>query len=235
MATEIYKTKIIQLFDGTELEISPLKIKYLKEFMNVFSLMKEADNEEAVINVLVECARVCMKQHKPEIATSVEVLEEYIDLKTMYTILDVCAGIKIEKGKNQNDEDIVEQAKNKEKGMTWEELDLAKLEAEVFLVGNWKNFDELESSLCMAEISEILNSKRELDYEEKKFFAAIQGVDLDKESGRNRGQKEWEDMKARVFSRGKATDSDDVLSLQGVNAEKAGFGIGMGLDYEDLR
>jgi hypothetical protein len=37
-----------------------------------------------------------------------------------------------------------------------------------------------------------------------------------------------------VFSRGRATDSNDVLSLQGINAQKAGFGIGMGLDYEDL-
>ena len=117
--------------------------------------------------------------------------------------------------------------------MTWEELDLAKLEAEVFLLGNWKNFDDLETSLSMAEMSEILNSKRELDYEEKKFFAAIQGVDLDQESGR--GQKEWEDMKARVFSRGKATDSNDILALQGINAKQAGFGIGMGLDYEDMR
>ncbi len=51
---------------------------------------------------------------------------------------------------------------------------------------------------------------------------------------KDRGQKEWEDMKARVFSGGQTSDSNDVLSLQGVNAQKAGFGIGMGLDYEDL-
>jgi hypothetical protein len=41
-------------------------------------------------------------------------------------------------------------------------------------------------------------------------------------------------MKARVFSGGKAKDGNDVLALQGVNAQKAGFGIGMGLGYEDL-
>ena len=33
MATTIYKYKNIELFDGTELEIIPLKIKYLREFM----------------------------------------------------------------------------------------------------------------------------------------------------------------------------------------------------------
>ena len=66
-------------------------------------------------------------------------------------------------------------------------------------------------------------------------MAAIQGVDLDGDKNKNKGQKEWEDMKARVFSGGQTSDSNDVLALQGVNAQKAGFGIGQGLDYEDLR
>jgi hypothetical protein len=59
-------------------------------------------------------------------------------------------------------------------------------------------------------------------------------VDLDGETNKDKGQKEWEDMKARVFSGGQTSDSNDVLSLQGANAQKAGFGIGMGLDYENL-
>jgi translation initiation factor 1 (eIF-1/SUI1) len=79
----------------------------------------------------------------------------------------------------------------------------------------------------------IIAGRRELDYEEKKFLAAIQGVDL--EQNEEKGQKEWEDLKARVFSGGKAKDGNDVLALQGQNAVKAGFGIGFGLDYEDLR
>jgi hypothetical protein len=65
--------------------------------------------------------------------------------------------------------------------------------------------------------------------EQTELSAAMQGVDLDKNSGSG---NEWEDMKARVFSKGKTTDGNDILALQGVNAEKAGFGIGMGLDYE---
>jgi hypothetical protein len=48
------------------------------------------------------------------------------------------------------------------------------------------------------------------------------------------GQEEWEAMKARVFSGGKTSDGNDVLSLQGPKAKQLGFGIGMGLDYEDL-
>jgi hypothetical protein len=42
-------------------------------------------------------------------------------------------------------------------------------------------------------------------------------------------------MKARVFSGGATSDSNDILALQGHNAQRAGFGIGMGLSYQDMR
>jgi opacity protein-like surface antigen len=93
----------------------------------------------------------------------------------------------------------------------------------------------MENSLSMPELTALLVAKREKDYDDKKFFAAIQGIDLDKESGKNRGQKEWEDIKARVFSKGQTKDSDDVLSLQGANASKSGFGIGAGLEYASVK
>lgn len=87
----------------------------------------------------------------------------------------------------------------------------------------------------MPELTAILSSKREKEFEDRKFLAALQGVDLDGNSkssdGKQRGQKEWEDMKARVFSGGSATDSSDVLSLRGETAKKAGIGIGRGLQY----
>jgi hypothetical protein len=83
----------------------------------------------------------------------------------------------------------------------------------------------------MPELSATLNAKREAEYSEKKFLAAIQGIDIDKQSGK---KDEWEEMKARVFSGGKAKDANDITALQGVNARNAGFGIGMGLGYEDL-
>ena len=65
-------------------------------------------------------------------------------------------------------------------------------------------------------------------------MAAIQGVDLEAQSQPEKGQQERENMKARVFSRGQTNDANDVLSLQGPKAKSLGFGIGNGLDYEDL-
>jgi len=229
MATTIYNTQIVHLFDGTELEITPLKIKYLREFMDTFKEIKKTKNDDEAIGALVECVRVCMKQFYPSISKSVKDVEDNIDMPTVYKVLDTAAGIKINK---KLEEPVKEQALNS--GQTWETLDLAKLESEVFLLGIWKDYQELEISLSMPELMATLEVIRELDYTEKKFMAAIQGVDLDKESNKDKGQKEWEDMKARVYSKGQTGDGNDILALQGPNAQKAGFGIGMGLDYEDL-
>ena len=229
MATTIYKSKVVYLFDGTELEIIPLKIKYLREFMLVFDDIKNTKNDDEAVEVLVRCVRICMKQYYPKISNSIEEVEDNVDMPTIYDILDVAAGIRINK---KSEEPVKDQAIDS--GQTWENLDLAKLESEVFLLGIWKDYQELESSLSMPELMATLEVSRELDYTEKRFLAAIQGVDLDGETNKDKGQKEWEDMKARVFSKGKTADGNDILALQGPNAQKAGFGIGMGLDYEDL-
>jgi hypothetical protein len=230
MATTVYQTKNITLIDGTEIEIIPLKIKYLREFMAAFEDVKNAQNDDEAIEFLVECVRISMKQFYPKISKSKSDVEDSFDMPAIYTILDVSAGIKINQ---KSDNTVKDQATDS--GSSWSELDLAKIESEVFLLGIWKDYEELEKSLSMPELMATLSSRRELDYEEKKFLAAIQGVDLDKESGSSRGQKEWEDMKARVFSKGATGDSKDILALQGQNARQAGFGIGAGLEYEDLR
>jgi hypothetical protein len=229
MATTVYKNKIIKLVDGTELEIVPLKIKYLREFMEAFEYVKTAKNDDEAIDFLVECVRITMKQYYPDIKLTKSDVEDSLDMPTIYTVLDISAGIKI----NQKSEETVKDQAT-DSGSSWSDLDLAKIESEVFLLGIWKDYRELEESLSMPELIATLSSRRELDYQEKKFLAAIQGVDLDAQSGESKGQKEWEDMKARVFSQGKAKDGNDILALQGQNARSAGFGIGMGLDYEDL-
>jgi len=223
MATKIYDTKKISLVDDRIIVAAPLKIKYLREFLETFETIKEAKTDDDSISVLAKCALIAMQQYYPSIKT-IEDLEDNLDLPTIYEVIDIAAGIKI----NEKSEDTVKD-QAVESGSTWETLDLAKLESEVFLIGIWKDYDELESSISMQELTATLKIKRELDYSDKKFSAAMQGVDLDKNSGSG---NEWEDMKARVFSKGATQNGNDILALQGSNAEKAGFGIGHGLDYE---
>lgn len=190
--------------------------------MDLFEFVKGARNDDEAIFLLTECAKIAMQQYDIKKLD----IEEYADIHMIYKIIEIAAGIKISK---KSEETVKKQAV--EGGASWETLDLAKLEAEVFLLGIWKDYEQLETSLSMPELLITLESKRELDYQEKKFLAAIQGVDLDKNNG---SQNEWEKMKARVFSGGNASDSNDVLALQGVGAQKAGFGIGMGLGYEKI-
>jgi len=220
MATSVYPIKIVYTVDEQPVEISPLKIKYLREFMDMFDSIKTANNDDDVLVVISKCVSIAMKQFNPELIDA----DDHFDLNAMYDIIDIAGGIKL---KPDAEESLKSQA---EKGDTWETLDLAKIEGEVFALGIWKNYEELELSMSMKEIVNTLQVKRELDYQDKKFDAAIQGVDLDK-NNKSTGN-EWEDLKARAFSKGKTKDGNDILSLQGVNAAQAGFGIGLGLDYE---
>lgn len=50
---------------------------------------------------------------------------------------------------------------------------------EVFLLGHWKDYDELESSLSMPELAATLKAIYESERRRQKFMAALQGVDLD--------------------------------------------------------
>ena len=238
MATIVYSTKTVETVDGIQIEMSPLKIKYLREFMDAFDNMKKAETENDSIDIITECVRIAMKQYYPKLSVSKEDIEDNFDLPTIYSISDFAAGIKVKEDSSDPIKDQAEKSlksKADKEGVTWQSLDLAKLESEIFLLGIYKDYDELEKSLSMPELMSTLEVMRDLDYQEKKFLAAMQGVDLDKESGKDRGQKEWEDMKARVFSGGQTEDANDVLSLQGPKAKQLGFGIGLGLDYEDDR
>ena len=229
MATKIYESTIIETVYGQKIYITPLKIKYLRQFMDTFDSVKTSQDSDELLNNILECTVVTMQQYAPEI-NSVEKVEDSFDIKTIYKILDIAAGIKMDPEKQEGQEEQKEIKKEDVKQTsTWDTMDLAKLEAEVFQLGIWKDYDELESSLSMSEITATLEAKREQDYADKKFFAAIQGVDLDKQTQKD---DPWERMKARVFSGGATEDPNDILSLQGVNAAKAGFGIGAGLSYE---
>lgn len=230
MATKIYETANITLVDGTELYITPLKLKYLRDFMDKIDILKKLNNEDHLIG-MCECVRVAMKQYYPLIKT-IEDVENSVDLKTLYKIIKIASGIDFDPDSVQETEENSGSQNNKTTEISengWNTFDLAKLESEVFLLGIWKNYEELEESMSLPEISALLESKREIDFNDKKFFASIQGVDLD---AGNAEPDAWEKLKARVASRGQTENPNDILSFQGVKAEQAGFGIGMGLDYE---
>ena len=228
MATQIYNSEMIYTVDGDPVYLTPLKIKYLRIFMKEFENVKTASDNGDAFSFVSKCALIAMMQYKPEIKT-IEQIEDTFDIVSLYKVLEIAAGITL-KAPEESDEPISQQANNRE-NTSWETMDLAKLESEVFLLGIWKDYEELESSLSMPELSETLNAKREESYNERKFLAALKGIDIDGGSTKQE-ENAWERMKNKVFNKG--GDPNDVTSLKGQKAVKAGFGIGMGLSYEKL-
>ncbi len=217
---------MIYTVDGDPVYLTPLKIKYLRIFMKEFENIKTAADNGDAFAFVSKCALIAMMQYKPEIKT-IEQIEDTFDIVSLYKVLEIAAGITL-KAPEDSDEPISQQASNRE-NTSWETMDLAKLESEVFLLGIWRDYEELESSLSMPELSETLNAKREESYNERKFLAALKGIDIDGGSPKQE-ENAWEKLKNKVMNGGK--DSNDVTSLRGAKARKAGFGIGMGLTYE---
>ena len=204
--------------------------------MTKFDSVKTAQDEDEIIEILTECATIAMKQFYPEVDT-VEKFEDNFDLKTMYKVVEHAGGIKMDNEPEEQEDikDVPEQEESSSKS-GWEDLDLNKLESEAFLLGIWKNYDELESSICLAELMSILEQKREMDYQDKKFTASLKGIDLDEASGK-REEDPWEAMKARVAAKASGIGNgnpDDITSFQGIKGQQAGFSIGKELGYEVL-
>jgi ABC-type iron transport system FetAB ATPase subunit len=79
------------------------------------------------------------------------------------------------------------------------------------LLGHWKNYDELESNLCMEELILTVKASRDKEDREKRFLAAINGVDLDEQQ-----------------------EVGDISDLQGREAQREGFGINEGLGFMQM-
>ena len=80
----------------------------------------------------------------------------------------------------------------------------------------------------MPELVQTFKSMQKTEAEKRKFLAAIQGIELDGEEEENKGPT-FEDIQRRAL--GIEASGDDVVSLQGPFAAKAGFGVGAGLGY----
>lgn len=236
MANKIYTSETIQLIDGSEIYVTPLKIKYLREFMEYYSNIVKSKSDEDAMDRLIKCVAICMKQYDPK-RSSVADVEDLFDIHMIYRVLDISADIKIEDKK----ENTIQQNVSESKGDSWDSLDLVKLESELFLLGIWKDYEDLEESLSIPELLATLKAKRDLEYVEKKFLAAIQGINLDEQSGAPQEEDPWERIKARAAARVAGKDPDqvhvdpnDITSLTGISAQRAGFGIGNGIEYKTI-
>ena len=100
-------------------------------------------------------------------------------------------------------------------------MKLAEMEAEAFLLGIWKNFDELEENITIDELAAILEASRNKDKHDKEFAAALKGIDLksnsDDEHDDNISPYERAVRKAKAIASGMGEEEYEFAEL--------GFGV----------
>jgi hypothetical protein len=80
------------------------------------------------------------------------------------------------------------------------------------MLGIWKNFDEMESNLTLAELESLLEAKRDNEFENKKFAAALKGIDLD--DPRDKETASFEDIKRRAEAKLRGVSEEQVEFAQ---------------------
>lgn len=90
----------------------------------------------------------------------------------------------------------------------------------MFLLGNWKSFDDLEEYLSLPELEMILKAKREREKQERYFLASIQGIDLSKNEESD-VQRKLEEARRRA-----------AIKLHGVEAVERQEFAELGFDFE---
>ena len=96
MATKVYETEKVSLYSGKELNLRPLKIAVLRDFMTKFEdLSGVSDDSAKSLDVIIDCVQIAMRQYAPELSEDRDALEDEIDLPTAYKIIEVGSGIKL--------------------------------------------------------------------------------------------------------------------------------------------
>jgi hypothetical protein len=116
LANTVYDSKVIKLQDDTEVTLTPLPIGLLKKFMAAWKEFANLETEEQAFDIYINCCGIALsrdfkeKFEKTLDAETVvteqyrEYLEGVLDMDTIYEVLDVCGGLKL------NDPKLLEEA-----------------------------------------------------------------------------------------------------------------------------
>ena len=102
----------------------------------------------------------------------------------------------------------------------------------MFLLGHWKDYDELENSLSMPELTATLKAMYSAESRKNKFMASLQGVSLDSSDSGDTSEKQpstLKDIQAKAMER--LSGGNEKSS----SAVKYGFTPDMGVEYDIIR
>jgi hypothetical protein len=77
--------------------------------------------------------------------------------------------------------------------------------------GTWKNFDDLEEHISLDELEAMLDTAREIERDNAKFLAGLQGIDLDKNSAKSEEER-FNEVRRRAAAKN-AGVSEEVIEF----------------------
>lgn len=92
---KVYNEEEIELQDGTQLTLRPSVIAVLRKGNKKMQEFPEQESEDEALTVLVEAAFICIENQLEEEKRSLEWAENSLDTESMYKVLEVCLGIKL--------------------------------------------------------------------------------------------------------------------------------------------
>lgn len=116
MATTVATVEEVTLQDGSTVTLRPLVLTGLRKFMKRFNHFTDAKTEEESMDRLIDTAALCLSKARPEFwnedkdngtsevdgkevpnpkGGSTEAFEDAIDMPTLYKIVEICGGIKL--------------------------------------------------------------------------------------------------------------------------------------------
>lgn len=75
------------------------------------------------------------------------------------------------------------------------------------MLGQWKNFEEIEESLSLDELSAILDAARKQEHNRQKFAAGLKGINLDEKRG---DELTFEDIKRRAEAKNRGVSEEQI-------------------------
>lgn len=107
MATTVYDSETIKLQDGREVTLVPLAIGRLRRFMAAWAEFANLEREDQAFDIYINCCGIALeKAVEGDFETTRdddkvipddyrEYLEDVLDMDTIYKILEVCGGLKL--------------------------------------------------------------------------------------------------------------------------------------------
>jgi hypothetical protein len=102
MATKVGKSaEKVTLQDGTIVEIRPLNIKRLRDFMEITKDFEKAKDDKEGLDLLVRATQVALLAVDEEKYADIEDLEELLDITIIAEIMRIAGGVDIDSGNPQ--------------------------------------------------------------------------------------------------------------------------------------